>query len=65
MGGEVPHAVVVLRDGEQTLTAADLGAFLDGKLARYKVPKTLTLVEDLPRTASGKIRKNILREQLA
>ncbi|WP_369792995.1 hypothetical protein [Kocuria sp. ZOR0020] len=62
--GEVPHAVVVLRDGAQHLEASDVEAFLEGQLARYKVPKTLTVVEELPRTASGKIRKNVLREQL-
>ncbi|MDO5619148.1 o-succinylbenzoate--CoA ligase [Kocuria sp.] len=62
--GEVPHAVVVLHDGAGSVTAAHVEEFLDGKLARYKVPKTLTIVEELPRTASGKIRKNVLREQL-
>lgn len=62
--GEVPHAVVVLRDGAQPITAADVQAFLDGQLARYKVPKTITVLDELPRTASGKIRKNVLREQL-
>lgn len=63
--GEVPHAVVVLREEAQPFTAEDLQAFLAGELARYKVPKTLSIVEELPRTASGKIRKNILREQLS
>jgi fatty-acyl-CoA synthase len=29
------------------------------------VPKTLSLVDEMPRTASGKIRKNVLREQAA
>lgn len=63
--GEVPHAVVVLAAGTESLDAAQLGEFLDGRLARYKVPKTLTVLEDLPRTASGKIRKNVLREQVS
>lgn len=62
--GEVPHAVVVLAAGVESLGAEELTAFLDGRIARYKVPKTLTVVAELPRTASGKIRKNILREQL-
>ncbi|KLU08341.1 o-succinylbenzoate--CoA ligase [Kocuria sp. SM24M-10] len=60
--GEVPHAVVVPRDGAQ-LTAEKVQEHLAGRLARYKVPKTLSLVPDMPRTASGKIRKNVLREQ--
>lgn len=58
--GEVPHAVVTLAPG-QTLDAARLAAELDGRLARYKVPRTLDVVADLPRTASGKVQKHLLR----
>ncbi|MFK0007808.1 o-succinylbenzoate--CoA ligase [Paenarthrobacter sp. NPDC090520] len=61
--GEVPHAVVVPREGAQ-LTNETVQRYLAGRLARYKVPKTLTMVDDMPRTASGKIRKNVLRDQL-
>ncbi|MGO3151722.1 MAG: o-succinylbenzoate--CoA ligase [Galactobacter sp.] len=62
--GEAPHAFVVPR-GSAEITAETIMEFLDGKLARYKIPRTLTVVEDLPRTASGKIRKNLLRDSLA
>ncbi|MFI7481355.1 long-chain fatty acid--CoA ligase [Kocuria sp. M1R5S2] len=62
--GEVPHAVVVPRDGAE-LTAERLQEHLAGRLARYKIPKTLTLVAEMPRTASGKIRKNVLRDEIA
>ena len=62
--GEVPHAVVVPREGRE-LTAGTIQRHLAGRLARYKVPKTLSLVDEMPRTASGKIRKNVLREQAA
>lgn len=34
---------------------------LDGKLARYKLPKVVVVVDQLPRTASGKVRKADLR----
>ena len=61
--GEVPQAIVTLREGE-SLTAEQLRSFLDGRLARYKIPKSLVVVEDMPRTASGKIRKMELRKQL-
>ncbi|MDP9889476.1 o-succinylbenzoate--CoA ligase [Pseudarthrobacter enclensis] len=61
--GEVPQAIVTLREGE-SLTAEQLRGFLDGRLARYKIPKTLVVVDDMPRTASGKIRKMELRKQL-
>jgi fatty-acyl-CoA synthase len=62
--GEVPHAVVVPREGAE-VTAATIQEHLDGRLARYKIPRTLSLVEEMPRTASGKIRKNVLRERAA
>ena len=58
--GEVPWAVVTLRDGAQVSTES-VRAELDGVLARYKLPKNVVVVEDLPRTASGKIRKPDLR----
>ncbi|MEZ2392052.1 o-succinylbenzoate--CoA ligase [bacterium RCC_150] len=58
--GEVPRAVVMLREGA-SLTAAQLEEHLTGKLARYKIPKSVVFVEEMPRTASGKIRKSELR----
>ena len=61
--GEVPQAIVTLREGG-SLTAEQLRGFLEGRLARYKIPKSLVVVEDMPRTASGKIRKMELRKQL-
>jgi fatty-acyl-CoA synthase len=58
--GEVPRAVVLLREGMQ-LTEEELRAHLQGRLARYKVPKSVVFVDEMPRTASGKIRKAELR----
>jgi fatty-acyl-CoA synthase len=58
--GEVPWAVVTLREGAQVSTES-VRAELDGVLARYKLPKNVVVVDDLPRTASGKIRKPDLR----
>ncbi|MCZ9880738.1 o-succinylbenzoate--CoA ligase [Arthrobacter sp. B2a2-09] len=58
--GEVPRAVVVLREGA-FLTEDELKEYLAGRLARYKIPKTVVFVDDMPRTASGKIRKSELR----
>lgn len=60
--GEVPRAVVTLHEGA-TLTEDELRSHLDGRLARYKIPKSLVIVDDLPRTASGKIRKADLRRE--
>lgn len=59
--GEVPQAMVLLRDGAQ-FTEDQLQAHLDGRLARYKIPKSVVFVKDMPRTASGKIRKSDLRK---
>jgi fatty-acyl-CoA synthase len=59
--GEVGRAFVVLREG-RTLDLADLQRFLTGRVARYKVPKSLVLVDALPRTASGKLLKKRLRD---
>lgn len=58
--GEVPCAVVTVRDGF-TLEADDIQAHLQGRLARYKIPKRVVIVAEMPRTASGKIRKADLR----
>lgn len=58
--GEVPAAVAVLADGE-TLTIEELRGWCGGRLARYKHPRSLRLVQSLPRTALGKVQKHILR----
>jgi fatty-acyl-CoA synthase len=58
--GEVGRAIVVLRPGA-TREPADLLAFLDGRIARYKIPKSVVFADALPRTASGKVVKRLLR----
>jgi fatty-acyl-CoA synthase len=58
--GQVPHAVVALRQGS-TVTAAILTQALDGHLARYKIPKSFELTDALPRNAAGKVVKAELR----
>ncbi len=59
--GEVGRAVVVLRPGAQARDR-DILAFLDGRIARYKIPKSVRFSDGLPRTATGKILKKTLRE---
>jgi len=61
--GEVPWAVVTLREGAEVSTE-EVRELLDGVLARYKLPKQVVVVEEFPRTASGKIRKADLRARL-
>ncbi|TFB70604.1 long-chain-fatty-acid--CoA ligase [Cryobacterium glaciale] len=62
--GEVPCAVVTVRDGFN-LEADDIQAHLGDRLARYKIPKRVVIVAEMPRTASGKIRKADLRQEHA
>jgi len=62
--GETPVAAVELRSGA-SLELNDLQAFLDGKLARYKYPKSLVCFETLPRNSLGKIEKAALRAEVA
>ncbi len=61
--GEIGHLVATSRDGAVLDLTIVLG-HLENRLARYKLPKALTLVAALPRTGSGKVLKAILREQL-
>ncbi len=65
--GEVPWAVLTVRGGvdPDTVSTDAVRAALDGKLARYKLPKRVIVIDEFPRTASGKIRKADLRAQFA
>lgn len=61
--GEVPLAVAAVRgDG---LTLAELEEFLTERLARYKHPKALQLVDALPRNPAGKVLKTALRQRFS
>jgi fatty-acyl-CoA synthase len=57
--GEVPVAVAAVSAGQLRLD--DLTEFLNDRLARYKHPKVLEIVESLPRNPAGKVLKNELR----
>jgi fatty-acyl-CoA synthase len=62
--GEVGRAVVVLKENQQ-LTAEAVIVHLTGRLAKYKIPKSVVFAEQLPRNAAGKVLKNRLREKYA
>lgn len=62
--GEQVVVVAALKPGA-SLTLADIVHFLAPKLARYKLPKVLRLVDALPRNANGKVVKATLRERFA
>ena len=59
--GETVTAVVVPRDGAH-LTLDDVQAHCRARLGGYKIPRRLEVVDALPRNASGKVLKNVLRE---
>ena len=60
--GEVPKALVVLRDGA-SITEAQLIEFCRSQLARDKCPHTVEVVDSLPKTGTGKVLKKNLRKQ--
>ena len=62
--GEAPHAFLILKSGEHA-TSDDLRAFARGAMAHFKVPKEFHFVDELPKTATGKIQKFVLRGKRA
>ena len=58
--GEAPYAYVVLRDGAQASEDEIIG-FARDRLAHFKAPHGVTFVPELPKTATGKIQKYVLR----
>ncbi len=64
--GEVPVAYVELEaDWEDPVTEAALKAELKKTLANFKIPRHIHIVDELPKTATGKVLKRVLKERLA
>ena len=68
----VPHpdfgegvTAVVVRDEAANLSEQKILAALEGRLAKFKLPKRVLFVEDFPRNAMGKLQKNLLRDRYA
>jgi fatty-acyl-CoA synthase len=61
--GEELCVWVKLRDGAPEVTAASLREFAGGKLAHYKIPRYVLVVEEFPMTVTGKVRKVEMRER--
>jgi malonyl-CoA/methylmalonyl-CoA synthetase len=66
----VPHAdfgegvtAVVVKDNAAALDEAAVIHALDGRLAKFKMPKRVIFVDDLPRNTMGKVQKNVLRDK--
>jgi len=62
--GEAPHAFVVLKSGTAA-TPEEMRAFTRERLAHFKCPHSFTFVTELPKTATGKIQKFVLRGRRA
>ena len=60
--GEVPKAYAVARQGAAP-TLEELRGHAGRRLARHKLPKSVELVDALPKTATGKVQKHVLRER--
>ena len=60
--GEVGRAIVVVKP-DHALTEADIMTHCQSRLARYKQPRSVRVIEALPRNATGKVHKPTLREQ--
>jgi fatty-acyl-CoA synthase len=58
--GEAPQAFVVLKTGA-TATEAELREFARANLAHFKAPQGVTFLSELPKTATGKVQKYVLR----
>ncbi len=61
--GEELCAWIVMREGRDPLDAEAVRAFCQGRLAHYKLPRYVMVVEEFPMTVTGKIRKVQMREQ--
>ncbi|ANY07226.1 AMP-binding protein [Pseudonocardia sp. HH130630-07] len=61
--GEELCAWVILREGAAALTADAVREFATGKLAHYKIPRYVLVVEEFPMTVTGKVRKVEMREK--
>ena len=62
--GETVVAIVV-QDGSKKLSEADVVGAIDAKIARFKQPKKIIFLSELPRNTMGKVQKNKLREQFS
>lgn len=62
--GERPKAFITVRPGEATVTGEEVieWARHTSGISRFMVPREVEIVNELPKTSTGKVRKNVLRE---
>lgn len=62
--GQIPVAALVPRSIDEPPTLEEIREFCDGKLARYKLPKAVLILDAFPRNTTGKVQKTTLRNEL-
>jgi long-chain acyl-CoA synthetase len=63
--GEIPIVYLELEEGQESLDEKALKGYLREHLANYKIPKQIHYVKELPKNATGKVLKRLLKERLA
>lgn len=61
-GEEVCACVILKKDAK--VTADELRNYAKGNIAHYKIPRYILFVDDYPKTGTGKVQKNKLREEM-
>ncbi|MEA2048365.1 MAG: long-chain-fatty-acid--CoA ligase [Campylobacterota bacterium] len=62
--GEVPIVYIELEEGVEHIDETGLKKYMQGSLANYKIPKQIHFIEELPKNATGKVLKRLLKERL-
>jgi len=62
--GEAPVVYIELEEGVETLDEAGLKKYMRESLANYKIPKQIHIISELPKNATGKVLKRVLKETL-
>ncbi|KAA8911617.1 hypothetical protein TRICI_003775 [Trichomonascus ciferrii] len=62
--GEVPVAFVILKNKDSSLNQESLISWLKERIGGYQCPKLAYFVDELPKTSTGKVRKNVLRDRV-
>jgi long-chain acyl-CoA synthetase len=63
--GEIPVAYIELVDGLELINEGDLRAHLKSHLANFKLPKIVYFIDELPKNATGKVLKRVLKERVS
>jgi long-chain acyl-CoA synthetase len=60
--GEIPKAFITLRQGANNVSEQEIISFCKERMAAYKTPRLVEIVSELPKNATGKILKRVLKE---